>query len=362
MGENTFIFRVDASAGIGIGHLLRCLALASELRKMNCVSHFICRERFGHELELQVMPHILHWLADFEERLGNTSDEELHDADATLAIICDLPSAGDWVVLDSYRLAYHWEKRVRDAGHRLAVIEDDRRRRHCADLLVSDTETPFDRSHNELAGFARMLAGPKYAIVDSVYAYSEKASAAAARRKRILISYGGSDPTDETSKAVAAVRALKADIMSANRIGAVDVVIGPINPRAAAVICAAQGIPDVVTHQVVPSLAPLMRQADLILTAGGTSMIEALALRRPCIVTVTGENQTMMIAALEARGVIRSLGWHATVSPRHVQDTVADLLDCFQPFADNVISKPVFDHLGAGRILAAMLSATERVA
>ena len=47
---------------------------------------------------------------------------------------------------------------MRDAGHRLCVIDDFRDRRHHADLLVSDAETPFDPAMNDLAVTARVLA------------------------------------------------------------------------------------------------------------------------------------------------------------------------------------------------------------
>ena len=46
------VFRVDASARIGIGHLMRCLALAEALRKQDIQISFVCREHSGHLIEL----------------------------------------------------------------------------------------------------------------------------------------------------------------------------------------------------------------------------------------------------------------------------------------------------------------------
>jgi UDP-2,4-diacetamido-2,4,6-trideoxy-beta-L-altropyranose hydrolase len=343
--EHRFVFRLDANAIIGIGHLRRCLILANELQKMNGVSHFICRERFGAELERLLAPHALHWLG--------SSTDEIHDADAALRIIGDLPSSPDWVILDSYSLAQPWETQVRRAGHKIAVIEDNRTRMHCADLLISDSAAPFNSSYNSVAG-ARALTGSAYAIVDPIYEYSA-AKKPPIGPKRILISYGGADPTDETPKAIAAIRALKGG--RANSIGVVDVVMGPVNSRATGVSAAAAGIPGVMVHQAVPSLAPLMRQADLVLTAGGISMIEALSLRKPCIVTVTGEQQSAMVAELERRGVICSLGQHEAIGSRDVQKMLASVLDDFAPFAAHVAANLVFDHLGASRVAAVMIGA-----
>jgi NAD(P)-dependent dehydrogenase (short-subunit alcohol dehydrogenase family) len=45
-------FRVDASAEIGTGHVMRCLTLAQELRDCGNSIVFICREHLGHLISL----------------------------------------------------------------------------------------------------------------------------------------------------------------------------------------------------------------------------------------------------------------------------------------------------------------------
>ena len=42
------VFRADASAEIGIGHVMRCLTLADELARLGGVCLFLCRELRGH--------------------------------------------------------------------------------------------------------------------------------------------------------------------------------------------------------------------------------------------------------------------------------------------------------------------------
>ena len=355
--QRSVAFRVDADAAIGIGHLRRCLTLARELQQEGLFPHFICRPPLGPRFELNVNPFALHWLNRISRGADPRNDlsDELRDADATLAIIRDMPVAPSWIVLDSYRYACAWESKMRKAGHQILVIEDFRDREHYADLLVSDSEMPFDPALNR-AKSGRVLIGRAYALLDAEYAYI--GSSQATERKRLIISYGGADPTKETQKALQAIRKLKSDPQVRNQVGRVDVVVGLVNPDASAIRRAADHIPEVFVHQSLCSLAPLARQADLILTSGGNTMIEALALRKPCIVTVTGKNQKLMVNELVSEGVIRSLGEEGTVNPLDLLTMIKRVLKDFEPFVARIASKSLFDHLGARRIVSAMLEAS----
>src|SRR5438034_4511602 len=153
MEERNVAFRVDAGPTIGIGHLRRCLTLAAALREQGYNVCFVCRERLGQELAVLAAPYTTHWLEEVHGGVDQRSavDEELWDADATLSVLGNRRVATSWVVLDSYRLGCCWERTVRSAGHRILVIDDYRDRQHHADVLVSDTEMPFDPALNELA-------------------------------------------------------------------------------------------------------------------------------------------------------------------------------------------------------------------
>ena len=99
-----------------------------------------------------------------------------------------------------------------------------------------------------------------------------------------------------------------------------------------------------------------MRQADLVLTAGGNTMVEALALRKPCLVTMTSGNQSLMVDTLRTQGVIRCLGCHSAVGCDDISRSLTHALRDLDPFAADVIAKAPFDHLGAHRIATEILA------
>lgn len=348
-------FRVDASRAIGLGHLRRCLTLADALRGRGCATRIVCSEPFAPSVAVFVGPHRVSCIGEaLRAARGGPVDEQQADAAATLAVI----GAGDdasWVVVDNYKLGVVWERAVSAAGHRVMVIDDFRDRRHHADLLISDAELPFDGKLNECDG-ARALVGRRYTLIGPEYAYR---TGAVPRRDslQLLISYGGTDPTGETAKALAAIETLLDRGETRHRIARVDVVVGQLNACGDEIAAAARRIACARVHVSPAGLAPLLDDADLFLTAGGNSMAEALALRKPCLVTVTADNQRLMVEELAADGIVRVVGTHDGVGVAEVAAAIAKTCADIAVFAERVAARAVFDHLGAGRIADAMLSA-----
>jgi UDP-2,4-diacetamido-2,4,6-trideoxy-beta-L-altropyranose hydrolase len=337
--------RVDADAEIGLGHLKRCVTLLKRLKADGYAIRLVVRRRFP--AEVAALTAALPCIA-LEDATGRSPESDAADADATLSAIGPAPRS--WVILDHYGLGEPWERRVKHAGHRLLVFDDYRHRPHCADILVSDGTAPFDPGLLGSCDRPRVLTGHAYALIEEEFRPAPPR--VIGRAKSLLITYGGSDPTGETAKALDAVRRARSRHGSLAPIGHVDVVIGPLNPAGTALALLAQQIGAQV-HLAPLSLAPLMREADLVLTAGGHTVIEALALRKPCLVTVVADNQRAMVAELETAGVITVMGDQATVSADALADGLDRALAGYTILARRA-SESTFDHHGAARISRAM--------
>src|SRR5262249_60394662 len=111
--------------------------------------------------------------------------------------------------------------------------------------------------------------------------------------KRLLVSYGGSDPRGEKAKARRAIEALKPDNRLCGKIGTVDVVAGLTDPGSVAIVRARAGIPGVVVHRGLSSLAPLMRRGGLVLTPGGNTMVGGRGLRGTCVAPGAGRTKAL---------------------------------------------------------------------
>jgi UDP-2,4-diacetamido-2,4,6-trideoxy-beta-L-altropyranose hydrolase len=342
--------RVDADPAIGLGHFKRCVTLLKRLRRDGFTARVITRRRLSNDVVALTdgIP-----VVSLEETVGGYLGTESADADATLSIIG--MTARSWVVLDHYGLSDAWERRVREAGHRLLVIDDYRDRRHAADIVVSDGAAPFAPALLDVPDEVRVLTGREYALIDEDFAPIQRRPSGLATR--LMISYGGADPTGETVKAIDAIALVRSRSRSVEPFGKIDVVIGPVNARREAIESYARDAIRASVHFAPRSLAPLMRETDLVLTAGGNTVVEALAMQRPCLVTIVADNQRPMVDELSAAHAITLVGEHTSVSAPMLADAIEKAVGDFDNLARRAREQRVFDHLGAARLSQVMQDA-----
>lgn len=353
--------RVDTNPDIGMGHLRRCLTLAKQLHSDGFVVQLICRSFCNKNVEKLVKDFNVVFLNQSEiiYDYSDPQSQELWDAETTLSIIGHYPNYISWVIVDSYQLGELWEKTISQAGHKILAIDDFRNRRHYADLLLSDTSISFSKEMNGNENSFYELVGSKFALIDSEYAFIQDSSISLVTPKRILISYGGCDPTDETTKALEAIYFLRNHKRYQECFGIVDVVVGQVNPKADMVIRSAGEIDNVKVHLAPSSLACFLRRTDIFLTAGGNSMVEALTMRKPCLVTVTTENQALMVNQLVEKSAIIALGDHVQVSSELIANALIEICTKYEQIATKFISQSIFDHLGASRVSIMMQSISQ---
>jgi UDP-2,4-diacetamido-2,4,6-trideoxy-beta-L-altropyranose hydrolase len=330
------LFRADATPALGAGHVARCLALASELAARGTEVIFVVGN--GSDLAASMVA-----ARGFPSRtLGANAAS---DAEETAHIAST--EGVNWVVVDHYSLDAAWEGKVRRAGVRIAVIEDLPGRRHDCDLLV---DSAFGAEASPSAP-ARALLGPQYAMLAAEFRHS-RGRARDGSVRRVLVSYGGTDPTNETCKALAALAAV-----GGNRPD-IEVAVGNAFPHADALQAAMRNVPGARLHRGLPHLADLMRSCDLALGAGGTSTWERLCVGVPAIVTTTAANQLRSTVALAADGYFLYLGPAEQVtSEAMTRSLTSRMADPDALRRESARGQALVDGAGTARIAEALLGA-----
>ncbi|MFE1320591.1 hypothetical protein [Kitasatospora phosalacinea] len=296
--------RADASAAVGGGHVMRCLALAEELRRQ------------GAEAVLLGSVDGLDWL---REQLAERRLELLPGPSDPAGLVAAARAAAlDAVVLDSYALAAECSAALRSAGLPVAVIVDGTTRGQSADLVIDQAVGSPDMSSvlPETTGGAgeaggerpRRLGGFEHALVrGAVLAARDRAGSGAGPGSgpgavpHVLCFFGATDPYGAAPDAVAALLATGLPVRLT------VVAAGPGARGAVEALAVGPGQAVRVTPPVA-DLPGLAREADAVVTAAGSSVLDLLCLGRAVAVLVVAEAQWPVYRAVVDAGLVVGLG------------------------------------------------------
>lgn len=228
---------------------------------------------------------------------------QLDAEESTLAIA----GAGgcDWLVTDHYSFDMGWERRMRAVARHIFVIDDLADRPHDCDLLLDQNaiEGGEQRYLEKVPCACRLLLGPRYALLQPAYAsWHRMVAPRRGSARNLIVFFGGVDAEDLTGLSLRALQ----------RVGrndvAVNVVVGSGNAHHAEIVELAASMPSVRLLNSLPTLAPLMAEADLALGAGGTTVWERCCLGLPSLVITSAANQHTAARQLHDLGLINWLG------------------------------------------------------
>lgn len=324
----TIVFRVDSSTQIGSGHLMRSLTLANRLKeKVKIV--FISRDLIGnlHDLigknnfQYFALPrmNVDESLVGYEKWL---TVKQIADADQTQKLIRSLGKV-DCLIIDSYAIDVTWEKIIRPYVNKIMVIDDLANRKHDCDILLDQNfYINLDSRYDGLVpSGCKMLLGSQYVLLrEEFYEARKNMRTRNGIIKNILVFFGGSDPTNETGKALKAIVELnRPDII-------VNVVVGGSNPHKKEIEDFCQNHLNMRYHCQVDCIAKLMAEADLAIGAGGTTTWERCFLGLPAIVIAVAENQVTICEDCARAGYIYYLGKNIDIDEKKIYTTLTKLI------------------------------------
>jgi UDP-2,4-diacetamido-2,4,6-trideoxy-beta-L-altropyranose hydrolase len=279
-------FRCDATLTSGGGHVMRCLTLAEEMKRLGEDVLILTNDE-----ALDLVPA----LATCQSRVAVVDPGPQAVVEA-LRIHWDVPA--DVVVLDHYGWGDPSEASLREAAKKVVVIDDLANRRHDCDVLL---DSNLGRYPEDYAGrvptACQLLIGTGYALLRPEFPALRRF--ALARRiegspvRRILISMGLTDVGGITLTIVQALRraGITVDL---------DVIVGPT----ASSLAGLRGLADpaLCLHIAPPDVGALMAKADLAVGAGGSSTWERCCLGLPSVILVLADNQRSLAMAVAEAG------------------------------------------------------------
>jgi len=316
--------RVDASAQIGIGHLFRCLRLAENLR-----SHF------------KTITFIAHNPSDFYHGKVQKHGFQLHTIPAQDDLGFLESENYDYIIKDHYTLDQKWEEQARAKTLKFIVMDDRADQHHDCDIYINQNPVEITPAH--LPNDCFILDGLRYAILpDALLGYKNNP-----KGKDILISLGGSDPTNELQKCLTAFQDM--DDFQFHFIA------GKENPNAAEIEEMCTSTPHYTYHHFINNIHEMAVQAYGCITAGGTLLRELIYMQTPCYLITNHDVQIPIAEYFNAQEAVFYAGHHKAVTAADIKSSFTTFIsdnNRFETYQENM--KDLIDGNGLSRIANAI--------
>lgn len=322
---------------------MRCRALARSLRRRGAEIVFFCSslpDWLIEELNSDGFRYVP--LGDDKDEIESLLDELKRERDHPF----------DWLVADHYGWDERQEAAVASFVQHVMVIDDLADRRHYCHLLLNQNDVAHGRERylGLVPPTACLLLGSHYALLREEFA--EVRSSMKLRDGRIrtlLVCFGGTDPTNETAKALEAL-----DIEAFADLN-VHVVIGRSHSRLDSIVEQCRFNPRMRLHIQSNQMARLMAESDLAICAGGTMTWERYCMGLPGLVVAVADNQIELGETSQRIGVDWYLGESAHVDVERIRSALMEAMnspDRIRQGQRTAMNRA--DGLGADRVASVM--------
>ena len=255
------MLRADGNSRIGLGHVMRLLALAEILRPDFAEAVFLIREPdAGLTQQLEAVG--LQAVALPAQPL----------AEEAAYLVRHVLRPTDVLVLDGYDFRYDYQNTVRGAVARLVYVDDLHNFPLAADLVLNPAGGVQPSQYQMRQPGARLLAGPAYAPLRAAFREVTQLPAATALPDTVLVCLGGADPTHQTHRVMAELLALPS-------VRQVHAVVGSAYSGREGLQAWASQQPSLTLHHSLsaPELVALMRQCGAAVCSPSTISYEYCA-------------------------------------------------------------------------------------
>jgi spore coat polysaccharide biosynthesis predicted glycosyltransferase SpsG len=334
------LFRVDGGGEMGMGHVYRSLAAAEALVKLRPTADICFLMRADRPEGAQYVSR-----KGYQVRVLSGGEASalpaIRDYSPNL-IVNDLPSVNDAYLRSLAKLGASTVNFV----DTLADIEKPQEVAAVIVAALADEQVELEDYY----------AGPAFAILRE--AFQKQSGDIAERGRRVVLSFGGSDPQKLTLKALSALAPLAASVGDLE----VTAVLGPAfghRPELDELLTRLSYRPRILSH--VEHMADILVEADLVVCSGGMTVFEIAALGRPGLVLCQNAKEEARMRRFSRDGSILHLGLGTEVGEDVIRDGVSRLLyDREARLRMSEAGTKLVDAHGASRVANVMKEESQR--
>ena len=308
MDIGTLLIRADASAAIGTGHVMRCIALAQAWNDTGGKTSFAMaqstesvRKRLADEsCEVLAVPFAMGSEDDLQHTIALAQKQNC-----------------EWVVVDGYQFDAVYQCGLKNAGLKVLFLDDYGHSQHySADLVLNQNLSANPVLYPSRESRTRLLLGPRYALLRREFnAWWNWKRTMFPVCRRVLVTMGGSDERNVTGTVI------KGLCLSAIEDLEATVLVGGSNPHLEELQgMVARSAIKIQLLKDVSDVGELMASAELAISAAGTTVWELCLLGLPSVLIDVADNQTALAQELHRRGCAIHIG--RDISPEAVAENI----------------------------------------
>lgn len=284
--------RTDANSEIASGHLMRCLTIAREVRRLGGEVCFLLSDKKSeHELLIRLKEEE-NW--DIKILMSDYRNPEA-ELEKLFKLISPTPK--DCILVDSYFVTTHYLEHLNEQI-RVIYLDDLQKFDYSVDTIINyDLVVEHDFYRNAL----KVYAGGKYAPLRSMFEdvdYEVKE-----QLKNVLLATGGTDPVGFAPSFVEYFYSREE-----LRTVTLHVLVGSMSQHKEALYRLAEHNTRVCLHENISEVSTLMKECDAAVCAGGNTLYELCAVGVPTIGFALSKSQIPCLSIFEQMEVIPYLG------------------------------------------------------
>lgn len=291
-GSGVTGIRVDANEIIAMGHLVRCMSIAVQLKRMGQKVIFIISENYA---ENYIVKNGFDCIC-----LENHYNEKEKEIEELLYIIGK--ENIDRMLIDSYEVTACYMSEIRKCAG-VIYIDDLNLFRYPADIIINYVDSA-DMIWYSNKGYDYdkeiFLLGSRYVPLRPEFA--DKRIHIRQTADRVFVTTGG---TDSYNMLIGILDKMKECELAGMKK---CVVAGKFYDRLGNLTAMAEEDNTIEVYHDISDICAIMRKCDMAVSAGGTTMIELSACGIPAVCFSVADNQMPAVNAFSEKGLIRYAG------------------------------------------------------
>lgn len=285
------VIRCDGGIDIGLGHIVRCCALADML-STHFEIHFVVQET-----EEAVYAYLTSQKYSYSTLPRNKNFDQ--EADELISLL----GTNDIVVLDGYHFKTNYQQSIKTANHFLIVIDDLHAWHHVADVIINHADG-ISASDYDCESYTKLCLGLNYVLLRRPFLKHTRLAKTIDVVRKCLISMGASDIGNITHKFAVALLQIKT-------VQEIYLLVSHINPHLQELEKLSASYSDrlfLIQNLTAEQLAQKIGEVDVVICPASSISLETCAIGAGLITGWTAENQRGNLEGLTNYDVCFNLG------------------------------------------------------